>query len=202
MAVLATDDFNRANSTDLGTAWDPLPSPAANCQIVSNTVRPSVDDTACYESYNAVTWPNDQYSEITLANVSGAGAGAGSVVVRAGTVGLNTYVVDAFGDKIEIWKAVSGSWTLLGSWTGTVANTDIIRAEAQGTTIRALHNGTQRISVTDSAHASGRSGVGAYVTLGTSLASAQVDSWHGGDFGAVAALLLPGRHPMSHLLVR
>jgi hypothetical protein len=179
MAVLATDNFNRADSTDLGTTWDVVPG-TSNCQIVSNAVRASATNVDCDESYNGVTWPDDQYSQVTLAAVnSGGSAGPG---VRASTTASTFYTVEATTNSIALWKAVNGSWTQIGSFSGTVSAGDIIRLEAQGTTLRVRQNGTQRISVTDSSISSGRAEIHIFLSSGTPLNAVILDDWEGGDF--------------------
>lgn len=67
-------------------------------------------------------------------------------------------------NKVEIKKMVSGSATLLASASFTV-NTNTwytLRLEVQGTNLRALINGSQYLSVSDSQFASGRVGLATY----------------------------------------
>lgn len=181
MAVLATDNFNRPDSTDLGTTWDVVPG-VVNCQIVSNAVRASADNAVCEESYNGVTWPDDQYSQVTL-TVIGADTYAGPLV-RASAADWTFYLSEAAPSEIRLFKTVSGTWTQIGSFSGTVSSGDVIRLEAQGTTIRAFQNGTQRISTTDSSISSGRAGIHVMLEPSIPLDRVVLDDWEGGDFGA------------------
>jgi hypothetical protein len=178
MAVLATDNFNRADSTDLGASWDVVPG-ESNCQIVANAVRAGVGGGAdCSESYNGVTWPNDQYSQIVIVSLSDRFVGP---VVRASTSANTLYLVECATTNIYLYKVVSASGTLLVNYSGTVSVGDIIRLEAQGTTLRVFQNGTQRISTTDTSIASGRAGI--HINLpGSQFDTAVLDNWEGGDF--------------------
>src|SRR4029079_14781477 len=60
----AVDSFDRADSLDLGSAWDPYTGLNA-LQIVGNSVRATISGDNI-ESYNAVPLPNDQWSQATL----------------------------------------------------------------------------------------------------------------------------------------
>lgn len=196
MGVLATDNFDRANNADLGANWDVLPSATA-CQVSSNNCLFPGDPAG--ESYNAVTWPNDQYSQVKITVFGGNGPGA---ACRMSTSFLTCYVAygsgAAFNNRFELYKIVSGVFTLLGSG-GTPATNDVVRCEAQGTTIRCLQNGVQRVSVTDTSIASGRAGVIGFDGGGT---DPQADDWQGGDFATAAASWLFQPHPMMQMLVR
>lgn len=60
MALPASDDFNRANSTDIGTNWTPQ---SGSFELSSNAVLPngSSAGTENAEFWNADTFGNDQY---------------------------------------------------------------------------------------------------------------------------------------------
>lgn|SRR5574341_128517 len=191
MGVLATDNFNRADNTDLGAAWDPQPgfaNPQADrvFNISANTAVPANVAKDSGENYNAVSWPNDQYSQ-AKATMSGTGAEAGvGVSVRCSTTALTCYRVvinKAATNNVSIAKFVAGVYTLLAQRTTTWVDGDIIYLEAQGSTLKVKQNGTQLgADIVDSAIASGRAGIG----FSSTMTSASLDDWEGGDF-AVAA---------------
>jgi hypothetical protein len=81
-------------------------------------------------------------------------------------------------------KHVNNTATSLGATALSIAASDTVRIEAQGTTIRMLVNGATIHSVTDSAHATGNAGI--YGDDGSSGTNLQ-DNWEGGDFPAAAA---------------
>lgn len=198
----ATDNFNRADSTDLGTNWD-VQTGEGQWEIVSNEARPRFFDGDCTENYNAITFANDQYSEATLKALTAAsGGGRGPGVACRCSTSAHTYYrstanSNASGNNHELVKFVAGSATSLGFIDADFAVNDVIRIEAQGTTIRTKKNGTTQISVTDSAIASGRAGV-CYSSQGE---SAQLDDWAGGDLAA-GSLPPSRRNPMRLHLTR
>lgn len=180
MTQLASDLFNRANNADLGATWDVLPT-ITNCQIVSNRVRAgSLGNANCSESYNGVTWPNDQYSEITCGTITGTNGSVGAAV-RCSITDWSQYIVLCTSAAFDLIKFVAGSFTSLGTYntTGAVIG-DVVRIEVQGTTLNVYVNTVLRIGpVTDSDIASGRAGI--YAEDATA-GEHEIDSWAGGDF--------------------
>jgi hypothetical protein len=81
--------------------------------------------------------------------------------------------------KIELWKywnnAGSDTWTQLGSSVNHAGSAnDILRIEANGTTIRCLVNGVEKISETDTQFAVGFPGIAMFD------ANETMDDWEGG----------------------
>ncbi len=182
MAILATDTFDRADSTDLGAVWDVVPG-LTNCQIVGNRVRSGVANTDDIESYNGVTWPDDQYAQLTVAVLTGTDLQVGTAV-RCSTTVASAYFGFAHTDTggamhYQLWRVVSGTFTLLGTDPTDPVVGDVVRTEAEGTTIRLQRNGTTLMQVTDTNLASGRAGVAFYAAV---LANAEGDAWEGGNF--------------------
>jgi pectate lyase len=66
--------------------------------------------------------------------------------------------------KIELRKVVAGAWTTIASaaLTLTTGTWYTVKLEATGTTLRGLVNGSQKVSATDSSHATGRAGFGTF----------------------------------------
>lgn len=196
MAVLASDNFNRADNADLGASWDVLTGNNA-FSIVANAVSPANvgDDSA--ESNNSVTWPNDQYSQVVLITSGysgGANDGVGvGVALRCATGARTFYRIVAAGaisNGTELAKFVAGSYTSLGNSSQAWVTTNILYGEAVGTTIKVKRNGTDIISVTDSAITSGRPGL----SHSGPSAAAVLDDWEGGDLGVAFTPVL------SHLV--
>lgn len=198
----ATDNFNRADSSDLGTNWSVQTGEGA-WKIVSNQAEPSSLEGDAVENYNAITFANDQYSEATIkALTAAAGLGRGPGVACRCSTSAHTYyrsiaTTTVSGDNHELLKVVAGSYTSLATADADFAINDVMRIEAQGTTIRTKKNGTTQISVTDSSIASGRGGVG----YSSSAESAQLDDWAGGDLAA-GSLPPRRRKPMLAHLAR
>jgi len=69
--------------------------------------------------------------------------------------------VHAGNNKLSLWRNDGGSWTEVGSYSTTI-NTGTaytLKLDMNGTALSGYLNGTLRISVTDSAHSSGKIGV-------------------------------------------
>ena len=164
MVQLAADPFDRADNADLGTNWTPGPD---GFQIVSNAVRPANDSIDSWESFNAITWPDNQYSASTLAGVINNGLGEGcGVICRADTGGAETfYRLVGSGAGWELMRSVSGVTVSLGSSaTPVFTNGDEIRLNV--ITVGAncawscKQNGVEFASGTDTTPiASGRAGI-------------------------------------------
>src|SRR5689334_4726400 len=74
MAVLATDDFNRANSSgSLGANWTSVPG-FGSLSVLSNKANTAGSEFGNY--YSATAFPNDQYSK---AQMFTTGTSAGTV---------------------------------------------------------------------------------------------------------------------------
>ena len=183
-AVLATDNFNRADSATLGANWSVMTG-QTGWQIVSNSARVLDTGVDCADRYSAVSWPNDQYSqaEVTLsarAWVTGEGLG----LLLRGSAAAETFyrfvtARDTVGDDSEFGKVVTGTFTALATRSFTFSSGQVLYASASGTTIVLKYNGSQLgASITDSAIASGSAGVASSSTVnGTD----SLDNWEGGS---------------------
>jgi len=138
--------------------------------------------------YNAVTWPNDQYSQIVLAATL---LDTGSAIVRGDTSGAGEDRDVYFGglanifegnNDSRIFKYVDGTYTSIASNVTDIAAGDTLYLEVQGTSLLLKVNGSNRVGPsTDTAHASGGAGIGAYYST---VNVALMDTWEGGDFVA------------------
>lgn len=181
MTQLAADDFDRANENPLGNGVWSAPSGVNPCKIVSNAATASVNDGNDNVSYySGVSWPNDQYSEITI------GAFCCPVVRVASGAATYYLAADDGAGNILIYKRVAGTYTQIGTGAGSFGAGQVARLEANGTTIRCLVNGVQKATCTDSAIASGSAGV---LTETTNT----VTAWAGGDFSSGGTVALTGQ---------
>lgn len=176
MAILASDNFNRANG-GLGANWTTIASMGAP-QIVSNLIQTTSGRDGAY--YSAITWPNDQYAQVTLiryrnwamvrvANVAGEYNG---YMFLVSTSDITTAI------SIEKYLNNSG-FTTLSSGTRTNSANDLIYLEIQGSTLIAKINAVQVLTGSDSAFASGRAGLAVGNVDGD-----RVDDFVGGDFSS------------------
>lgn len=178
---LASDSFaNLSNWSNLSTGLGTLASTGSGVEWGSAS--------GSYYEYSAATFPNDQYSEVTLATVgTTAEFGAG---VRGSSPGAsgNAYlsylyqVADQMYSRIYTNGAFSGTTLASGNLGGAAivpASGQKYRMEAQGTTIRVFLDNILMFSSTDSTYASGKPCIN---VLGAS-ASTILGPWTGGTFG-------------------
>ena len=206
MAALATDDFNRADAATLGANWTTITG-ETTWKIVSNQAQPTRPSGSGDHSnfYNAVTWPDDQYSQAKIVNDSGSSAGSdegGGLHVRAASAARTYYrcVMNDSGssNNLGISKQVAGSYTNLGFRSQAFAANGILYFSVVGTTITVKWNGTQvGATFTDSSIASGSPGV----SLSSNMTSVILDDWEGGDFSSGSLVFLPRSFPTA-LMVR
>ncbi len=187
MSKLAFDTFQRANENPLsnGGNWSTTNSESAN-QIVSDVCEGSTTPARCGSFYSGVVWPNDQFSEVTLAGTPGSSAAVGAIVRCAAAA--ETYFHAQMANNgagnfsLTLNHMLAGSSHQIGSSvTGiTPVTGDVLRIQAIGTTISAWYNGNQVISVTDANIVSGSAGF--YTQPSGAVSSAQISLWDAGNF--------------------
>lgn len=183
---LLSDNFNRADSADLGTQWDPYAGWNA-LQIVGNRARTqAVGGPEGLESNNAQTLAADQWAEAVVFLAGSAGANFVGAVVRAAAPETQTmYLAVAAPDAASssIYKWVAGVFTNLAVASQGYVSNDRVSIEVEGTSLRMFRNDTQVASVTDtSISGSGRAGIEVYVSTGFPIAEAEGDNWEAGEF--------------------
>jgi hypothetical protein len=186
MGVLALDTFTRSDSADLGTNWEPNQSAFKVASFQAKAVAPAGD--AC-ERNKDVTWPDNQYSKVTLGTcfVGAIDTGYGPAV-RISTVTL-----------IEFYRLIAstGGWALVRFNAGvsaTVASSagttftdgDVVELQVSGTgaTVSFVmkKNGVEfsagTTDVSGSRLVTGSAGVS---HSSSTLAANGIESWEGGD---------------------
>jgi len=188
MSILASDNFTRGDNTDLGTAWDECTGETIpdGFDISSNTAIPSTVEGDLSETNNAASWPDDQYSQVTIATTAPIVVGAGSgPTCRAATGATKTYyrlVGNASG--YELGRKIDGTFTSLSSGAGTTfAATDTLYLEVKtngaNTDWVLKKNGTTFASGSEATViASGRAGI----AYSSPSSVAALSAWEGGDF--------------------
>jgi len=186
MALPATDNFNRGDSSDLGTNWDVIYG--AGHQIASNACAcntGSEDGWDGAEVWNADSFDDDHYSSATVSTAPGAGGATGLAVRCDPTPDDYFYGYSSDNANAYLFKVVNGSFTTHDSGTAWT-NGNTIRLEAEGTSITALKNGSNDTSVsspwTDSSISSGSAGVSGYGAYSPTFNS--IDNWEGVNLGA------------------
>lgn len=182
MPTLATDNFDRANNADIGANWDVMTSEVA-MQITSNTVKTSNVAADASETYNAISFPADQYSQAKITSAAGeGGAGEGYGVLVRGATGARTYYRLTVCSQItntRLTKFVSASNTTLANNNVTYADGKVLYLGVKGSVITMTYDGVViGTPVSDSAISSGRPGI----TESSTVNSASfIDDWEGGN---------------------
>jgi hypothetical protein len=197
MAVF-TDDFERADSADLGANWS-IQAPAANAAaIVSGKVRSTVFGSDSRENYNVATL-TDGWAQITIATFTGTGKNYAGVRLRASNSAADFYEFYALrnnssGTDSVIEKQIAGLDTsLTNEGLTTWAATDTVKGETIATTLKLYRNGsgTALLTITDAAIASGLAGCKVtHQTAGT-VADTEVGDFSAGDFPDVNTDITP-----------
>ena len=188
MALPATDNFN-------GTTGDALTTYSSNWtindggfDIQSSAVAPDAAGGDHCAHWNADTFDDDQYSEITRVAVGTTWFG---VTVRASTSAADTfYIYRASSSAKELNRVLVGARITLASDATGVSVNDVQRIEAEGTTITPMLNGSEDTGVgaqTDSSISSGAAGIGGFGNSTTTRG----DDWEGGDLGGGGGLSIP-----------
>ena len=161
-AASISDDFNRADNLDLGANWDAGYSGLQDCQIVNQRVRAQATADVCTETWNANSFIDNQWAEITLGNFSSTGLAEASTLLRSAAPSTQTFyrIVARRGDagiSTAIQKFVAGAFTLLATENAVAWGTgDVLYTDMSSSTITVKRNGTTILTTTDSAIASGR----------------------------------------------
>jgi hypothetical protein len=189
MIQLASYDFSTFPENPLSDGGNfTKPSGFSACQVPTvNFCDATVVSTVCGAIYTGISWPNGQYSEVTIANHS-SNSDTLFIALRSDTTGNNNYTLNFTGPSgtpqtPTIFKTVSGSGTLLVSGSPiTFNNTDVIRFLVSGSSFSVYQNGVliPSLNVSDSSLASGTPGFGFFVGSG-SVGNVGINLWAGGN---------------------
>jgi len=153
MALLASDTFDRADSTNVGGDWNEL---SGSFEIVSNKLKlithNAADDVCTWIRALGCT-PAADYEVEAVVQFNGGGGGGTGVAGRVQDIN-NYYMVEASatGNSFDMYKKVSGSYTYLGGYSVAIdeATDYTVKLTMVGSAIKGYFNGVERISVTDS----------------------------------------------------
>jgi hypothetical protein len=181
---LAQDTFIHANQNPIDAAhWTTFTPGFADLQILSNKCLAAATGLAG-AAYTGISWPANQYAEITIAVLSGAACEA-DIILRSSADGNNCYdfgIVDnGDGTAFVFFESIVGGFVvgLFQNAAVPFSAGDIFRASALGTTISFFQNGILLGSAIDSAVASGNAGVSFFTT--TLVTEAQLSNFAGGS---------------------
>ncbi|MET7429621.1 hypothetical protein ABZT16_11565 [Streptomyces flaveolus] len=146
-----TDDFNRPDSTDLGSGWVEV---TGDWSIVSGQLSPgSTGGTIILRAATAMA-SSDHYAQVTIAATTAASHGVwcrGNANISQGYLWRND------GATWNLFSVVSSTFTVIGTYVAAAAPGDVAKIQAVGSTIKGFVNGVERVSVTDTAVAAGTS---------------------------------------------
>lgn len=180
---MASDDFTRADG-GLGANWTALTS---TFTIASNKCEPSNSFEDAMAMWGADSFSDDQFAEATVAGLDGTGAGTGiGLLLRADISNTFYRIFTNAGstDNVTIDWFDNGSFgSVLATRSSQFTDGDVLRAEAEGTTLRVYKNGVQLgADITDSSITT-NGGVG--LSYSSALQpGATLDGWSGGDLSA------------------
>jgi hypothetical protein len=132
--------------------------------------------------YNAISFPNDQWSSIIYSQAGGNASSYITANVRM-SAGDNGYIFDIVPNSGS-WlmrKLTGGSATNIASGTfGAISLGTTVLLQVQGSTLTAFNGTTQITQQTDTTYTSGAPGIGGYLTT----TSWGFGTWTAGGFAA------------------
>jgi hypothetical protein len=184
-AATITDDFTRADNSDIGANWDNGYSTSTACAIVNNRVRNPASGDGCVETWNANSFANNQWAQASFATYDTTSVARIAVILRAATPPTGDYYRitarrNSGGATTTIQKFIANVGTTLATESAiTWATGDVLYADVSGTTITAKRNGVTVFTATDSALTAGR--IGLYISIDGTVDGAEIESFSGGD---------------------
>lgn len=146
-----SDDFNRADSSDLGAGWVEV---SGDWSIVSSQLSPgSSGGTIILRAAGAMA-TGDNSAQVTIAATTAASQG---VWCRGNSNISQGYLWRNDGSAWDLFSVVGGSFTVIGTYAAAAAPGDIAKVQAVGSTIKGYVNGVERVSVTDTGVTTGTS---------------------------------------------
>jgi hypothetical protein len=185
MPILASDNFTRANENPLNATNWTVVTGSGNLQIVNNLCEPTALSTLCRELWTNATWPNDQYSSVTVNNfTNGNTTNIVFIFVRSSTTTAgNNYALKIIGAAAgnPTWAITGSGGAILTSGTlaAAVSSGDVFSLNIVGTTLTAYKNGVSFGTVTNASFASGTPGMGLEDVV--VLSNVDASLWAGGS---------------------
>jgi hypothetical protein len=179
MAVLATVNFVRANENPIASPWEETPG-FPGIAIVSNHVIAPSAGSSHLSYHDGLAWPSNHYSQGVIRNV---GTNLGGPAARVQTNGDHYLSVNDNGIIRLFLVIVGGGFNQLVETAVGMSADDVIRTDANGSTIRILKNTVVVASISDATLTGGAPGFFMYDGVST------WNNWEGGDFSAGGATI-------------
>lgn len=166
-----SESFNKADSSTLGPdlTWTEV---TGNLDVVSNKASTTTTGFAEVRAEHDVS-SADHYGQVVIHQASSS-AGDNHLAApcaRFASSARTFYSFAWFYNLLVLYKTVAGSYTIIGSASETPAALPATwKVDCSGSTIRGLQNGTQKVSVTDTAITGNtRGGLWAYRPSGVQI---------------------------------
>lgn len=172
------DDFDRSDSSNLGTDWVEV---SGDWALLGGQLSPgSAGGTIILRAATPMA-TSDHYVQVTIAATTAASHG---VWARGNSTISQGYLWRNDGTEWTLFAVVGGSFTVIGSYTAAAAPGDVAKLQVVGSTINAYINGVLRVSVVDTSVTTGTS-VG---LRGESTSAIRYDNFSAADVSAGATL--------------
>ena len=200
--TLASDNFQRADANPIGGNWTQIHSAAGytTSQIASNLVEPSAAGSWADSYYNAVAFPNDQWSQITVQTNNSSLTGPDA---RMNTSGADTcyrvywrHIGGNLGSTgtLGITRYIAGSGNTLNTFTALpLQRGDKLMLVTSGSNLLVYYNGYPILAATDPNITSGAAGF--CLNANSLVTDAQISAWAGGNTITYAPPVVP---PIGH----
>lgn len=179
-ANLFSDNFNRADSDTIGADWTERDG---DFDIVTNAVQCITNAAVAVVYWSTVVSTADYTVQAVLVNVADVGNDIGVCGRRVnnGAADSNFYAAIQEPNWLILYLRSGGSWFTQALVAQAKVNGDVIKLSMNGSTIKVIYNGVEKISITDSnLSAAGNAGISA----GDSAISQRWDDFTVDDFGA------------------
>lgn len=200
MTQLAADTFDRSNTGTLGANWSVGTGASGQFEILSNAANcPSGTGTAV-DYYSAVSWPADQYSEVTLGTVGTTSDEGSGPAVRWSSSAHTGYFVQTNTTETYLYRVNAGSYSSPLATGAACAANDVLKLTVTGTggtvSLVCTKNGNAFLSYDDTSASRITSG-NAALWGSASSGACSIASWTGGDTGGAAGVILSNWRPMA-----
>lgn len=179
---IATDTFVRAAENPLSDGGNWAEPDATNHLVLTASQEVNgATNSICAQYYNGgITWPTNQYSEVTLTSgFSGAAAAGPAVLWQTGTRNGYGILIFASGpNNFIIQKYVNGTGSNLALATITYNGGDVIRLEVLNGVLTGKQNGTTIVTANDTTYTTGFPGL---VTFDDDTTVGLLGPWNGGS---------------------
>jgi len=200
--VKFSDDFNRANNTDLGANWDAGYGAHNPFQIVSNRIRAQAVAQESMESQNVTSaqWVSVDVPTLTGAVITGVRIKVCLFAPPTETFYWMQATINTPPTTTVISRVTAGAETVLASETATTWASGNSMGFSIGSAgeLNAYRNGstTPLLTANDSTYTPNRSGLGVYIDTGGSIADVEFDNFQTGDLLGFHIPALPSRREM------